>query len=321
MSEPWGLALYFPYFYTKQSERNALIDVASHLGSPQKVYPILEPYTPPKDLTKLLDAFGATGVRAHLVVNPTRGAFQTSAAQTSWTTAMSTYVSRPKLIIPTLHVFAATTASEVTAFLGAHPNRDVSFVVLATGLPPKSFATAIGSRTPRVFLGPGLNVADYRAALTGIPVVALESRFTTVTNALYPAESPFCLDPKSYGPHGFADFTILDPKPPRYPSRGGNGAGAVALHMTFQDPVSSDLRVRHFLSDDRIAGAPPVGVKLLQAIAHLDAEQAKTAAGRFLTSPGFDALHQYRVDGHETNLGKSKHQQLSHHLFTVAKAL
>ncbi|WP_412161710.1 hypothetical protein [Curtobacterium flaccumfaciens] len=79
--------------------------------------------------------------------------------------------------------------------------------------------------------------------------------------------------------------------------------------------------MQHFLSDDRIARAPPVGVKLLQAIAHLDAEQATTTPGRFVSSPGFNALHQYRVDGRETNLGKSKHQQRSHHLFTVATAL
>jgi hypothetical protein len=164
-------------------------------------------------------------------------------------------------------------------------------------------------------------MTDYRTTLTGVPVVGLESRFTTVTNALYPAQSFFCLDPLSYNPDGFGDFTILDAKPPRYPSGGGGGAGAVAVHMTFQDHATKKLRVQHFLSDDRDAGAPPIGIKLLQAIAHVDAYQAKTTPGRFLSSPGLKTLHQYRVDGHETNLGKSKHQQLSHHLFTVATAL
>ncbi|WP_186317818.1 sce7725 family protein [Curtobacterium sp. 9128] len=313
--------MYFPYFYTKQSERDALIDVAPHLGGLQRVFPILEPYTPPNDLTKLLDTFLAAGVRTHLVVNPTRGAFQTLSAQAAFPTATAPYVAQLSLVIPTMHVFTGTTASDVSGFLAAYPNREVAFVVLGAGLPPKDFATALGSRVPRVFISPGVNVTDYRTGLAGVPVVALESRFTTVTNALYPSESPFCLDPKSYSPDGFGDFTILNPKPPRYPSGGGNGAGAVAVHMTFQDPTSNELRVQHFLSDDRIAGAPPVGVKLLQAIAHLDAEQAKTTPGRFLASPGFNTLHQFGVDGHETNLGKSKQQQLSHHVFTVAKTL
>ncbi|SBN61864.1 hypothetical protein GA0004736_0761 [Curtobacterium sp. 9128] len=313
--------MYFPYLYARQSERDALIDVAPHLGGPQKVQPILEPYSPAKDLTKLLDTFRSTGVRAHLVVNPTRGALQTNAAQTSWTTGMAGYVAQPTLITPTMHMFATTTASDVAAFLAAYPNRDVAFVVLGVGLPPKDFATALGTRTARVFVGSAANVTDYRTALTGVPVIALESRFTAVTNALYPAGSPFSLDPRSYSPDGFADFTILDPKPPRYPSGGGGSAGAVAVHMTYQDPASKELRVQHFLSDDRTAGAPPVGVKLLQAIAHIDTEQARTTPGRFRSSPGFRTLHQYRVDGHETNLAKSKHQQLCHHLFTVADAL
>jgi hypothetical protein len=151
-------------------------------------------------------------------------------------------------------------------------------------------------------------------------VVALESRFAVETNANYPPESAFSLDPKSYGTVGFGDFMLLDPKPPRYGAGGGGGAGAVALHMTYQDKATLELKVQHFLSDDRIAGAPPTAVKLLQAIAHMDAQQTATP-GRFLLSPGFQSLHQYWFDSKETNLEKSKQFQLSHHLFTAAQAL
>lgn len=311
--------MYFPYLYGKQSERFALIDVVGHLGAPQKVVPILEPYSPARDLTKVLDAFAAASAQLHLVVNPTRGGLQTPDDQAAWAAAMATPLAQSSVIIPTLHVFAATTAAEITSFFTIYAGRQVGLVILAEGVAPTALAPLLHGAQVRVFIGPRVAPTDYQAALTGIPVIPLAPRFTVLRNADYPAVSPFSLDPASYRPDVFGDFMILDPKPPRVGPGGGNGAGAVAVHMTYQDTTTSELRVQHFLSDDRTAGAPPIGVKLLQAIAHLDAEQA--ASGRFLPSPGFAALHQLRVDGHETNLAKSKRQQLSHHLFTVAAAL
>ncbi|WP_175472085.1 MULTISPECIES: sce7725 family protein [unclassified Curtobacterium] len=312
--------MYFPYFYAKRAERNALIDVVTHLGSPQKVHPILEPYSPAEDLAKLLNAFSAAKQRLHLVVNPSRGLLQTAPSRAAWSAAMASPIAQPALITPTLHVLAGSTEADLIAFLAAFPKRDVALIVLDPGLAPAIVAKHVVGKPVRVFTGPRVAVTDYQTALSPLPVVALTPRFPVMTNADYPGTSPFSLNPTSYGTTGFGDFALLDPKLPRVGAGGGGGAGAVALHLTYQDATTNELHVQHFLSDDRVQGAPPVAIKLLQAIGHMDAQQTATP-GRFLQSPGFQTLHKYRVDKKETSLEKSKQQQISHHLFTVASAL
>jgi len=310
--------LYFPYLYARRAERNALIDVVHSLGSPQKVRPIVEPYSAASDLTGLMNTFAAAKKDMLLVVNPSRGRLVNAAEQAAWSTAMSAYVADPALVTPVFHLFARTTPADVTKFLTAFAGRELALVILEAGLSAAHLAPLLVGQNIRVFVGPNVAVTDYQTALSGVHVVALAPRFTALRNADFPAESAFSLDPKSYGTAGFGDFTILDPRPPR--ASGGAGAGAVAVHMTYQHSATNELRVQHFLSDDQVQGTPPDGVKLLQAVKHLDDQQAATP-GRFLPSPGFMALHQYRVDGHITNLEQSKRQQISHHLHTVAHSL
>lgn len=62
-------------------------------------------------------------------------------------------------------------------------------------------------------------------------------------------------------------------------------------------------------------------VKPLRAISNMDAEQARSSHGRFLASPRSQAPHQYRVDGKQTNLARSKQQQIGNRLFTVAASI
>ncbi|WIB67572.1 sce7725 family protein [Curtobacterium sp. MCBD17_035] len=194
-------------------------------------------------------------------------------------------------------------------------------VVWDTALTPTSLAAALGPAHVTVFVGPTLPVADFDAAFGLSRVVELAQRFTVLTNKDYPAATTFSSDPKGYlvgGRQGFGDFTILKPSTPQ---KGGGGAGAVAVHMTYQDPSTKELIVQHFLSTDTTVRTPKDGIKLLQALEKLHIQQTVTTPGRFLTTPGYLMLDDYRKRKHATTLAKSKHAQLSHHLSTVAAAL
>ena len=311
--------LYFPYLYGRRAERNALIDVVNDLGPLQKVHPIIEPYSAADDLTKLLDTYRSAGTKLHMVINPTRGALQTGSERAAWTAAVAGYVAQPALITPVLHVFGYTSGTDIASFLAAYPSRDVALVVLQGGLSPMSVAAAVGSRKVRVFVGPQAAVADYATVMPTSEIIPLVVRFPVMVNASYPTETAFSLDPKSYGSAGFSDFSLIDPKPPRL-GGGGAGAGAVTLHMTYQDATTKELKIQHFLSTDQVQGTPPNSLKLFQAIEKMRRQQASTP-GRFLPTVGYRTLEGYFTSGHRTNLEKSKQQQISHHLATVANTL
>jgi hypothetical protein len=311
--------MYFPYLYGRRAERNALIDVVTVLSTNQAVHPIVEPYSPARDLTKLLESFQEAGAKLHLVVNPTRGTLQTPAEQVAWKTEIAGYIAQPAVVTPVMHVFGSTTRSELSSFLAEYPGRDVALVVLQSGLSPIQVATTLGKRSVRVFIGPLVEAHDYVAAMPSRHVVPLVPRFPVRVNATYPAVSTFSLDPKSYGPAGFGDFALIDPKPPRV-GAGGSGAGAVAVHMTYQDLSTKELKVQHFLSDDRVQNTLPDALKLLQSIQHMTNQQAATPA-RFLRSHGYTTLESYLLTSKQTSLEKSKQQQLSHHLEAVAHYL
>ncbi len=90
--------------------------------------------------------------------------------------------------------------------------------------------------------------------------------------------------------------------------------------MTYQDAGTAELKVQHFLSDDRTQNSPPDSIKLLQSIQHL-VDQQRATPGRFLLSPGYTNLVGYLTASKLTSLEKSKQQQISHHLYTVAACL
>lgn len=311
--------MYFPYLYGRRAERNALIDVATTIGTKQAVHPIVEPYSQAGDLIALLDTYKSAGAKLHLVINPTRGTLLTTAEQTAWKAAVAGFVSQPAVVTPVMHVFGFTTGPDIASFLGMFPGRDVALVVMRGGLSPITIAATLGTRSVRVFIGPLVPAPDYVSAMPSQHVVPLVPRFPVNVNANYPTESAFSLDPKSYGPAGFGDFALIDPKPPRV-GAGGSGAGAVAVHLTYQSLTTRELKVQHFLSDDRTQKSPPDAVKLLQSIKHMTNQQTLTP-GRFLLSNGYATLASYLAAGKRTSLEKSKQQQISHHLQTVAHCL
>ncbi len=311
--------MYFPYLYGRRAERNALIDAAPSISVNQSVYPIVEPYSPASDLVALFEAYQVQGAKLFMIVNPSRGKLITPQQQTTWVSDASKYLAIPSLVTPAFHVFESTTVSDISNFLKQYSGRESALVILQRGLTPAAIAKVLGSRPVRIFTGPQIAEADYIAAMSAQYVVPLVPRFSVKVNADYPAQSSYSPDPKSFGPGGFGDFAIIDATPPRV-GTGGGAAGAVAVHMTFQDPASKELKVQHFLSDDQEQYTPPVSLKLLQSIQHMVDQQAATP-NRFFKSPGYTNLEMYLTLSKKTSLEKSKQQQINHHLYTIAQCL
>ena len=316
--------MYFPYLYARRAERNALIDLYPSMSGPQKAFPILEPFSSAKDLDGVLDSYKNASAMFYLIINPHNGNLQSVAEQSLWASRMAAPIADPTLIIPTYKVTTATTPGDLSSFLSQYPGRDLALAVFDTNhsLGASAIAALLGNRPVLVFVGPRLAASDYEAALGVSRVIALEQRFTVRRNEDYPHESAYSLDPTTYssgGRLGFGDFTILDPKIPRV-SGGGAGAGAVAVHMTYQDTTSNDVRIQHFLSTNRIQGTPPDGIKLLEALNAMNAQHLATP-NRFVQSPGYKALEDYRFRNYVTSLEKSKQNQINHHIFTISSLL
>ncbi|MDO4040040.1 sce7725 family protein [Clavibacter michiganensis] len=316
--------MYFPYLYARRAERNALSELYPAMSGPQKTFPILEPFSRAEDLDKVLQAFKGASARIYLVVNPHNGFLQSPGEQALWGTRMTTHIADATLVIPTLKVTAASSIQDITSFLSTYSGRATAIAVFEANrsLSASAIAGAVGNHLVVVFVGPRLSVIDYESTLGANRVVALEQRFTVRRNADYPHESAYSRDPATYsagGRLGFGDFTILDPKIPRIKS-GGAAAGAVAVHITYQDPTSNDVKIQHFLSSSQIQGTPPDALKLLEALNAMNAQHLATPH-RFLQSPGYKALEDYRARGYSTSLEKSKQSQINHHIFAISSAL
>ncbi|RFA06864.1 hypothetical protein B7R21_18060 [Subtercola boreus] len=159
----------------------------------------------------------------------------------------------------------------------------------------------------------------YAAELGPTITVDVEDSFSAQSrNADYPEDDWFSDAHVTFaedGRPGFADFTIL----PAMPQPGGGPAGAVSLHLSWENG-SDRLHVQHFLSDERDRNLGSAGGKILEALAHLQAERARHPS-KFRASPGLAAFDLVHAQRHATSLVKSKQYQISHHIYTVAAAL
>lgn len=312
--------MYFPYLYGRQAERSALITLAPELGTPQKVFPVVEPHSPARGLIRVLEKFRDHGAKAYVVVNPDRDVLAAPQAQAAWAAVMAPYLDDQSLVIPTLKITAATRAVDVRRFLDAHSGQHVGLVVDSTAIPPRDLATIVVGRNALTFLKPESNPVGYAAALGPAATVEIENSFPgQPRNADYPDGDWFSESHVTFaseGRLGFADFTVLPPTPP---STRGGPAGAVVVHLTWEDGPD-DLRVQHFLSDERDTTQGTAGGKLLEALAHMAAQRAVTPT-RFQISPGLAAFQDILDRRHSTSLGKSKEHQIAHHIFTVARTI
>jgi hypothetical protein len=312
--------MYFPYFYGRRSELTALRNAWLDFGAPQRILPIIEPVTAPRPLVRFLTDASTVGLEFYVVINPALHDLVATSAQAAWATAAATVVADPTLVRPTLKERASTTAAELTAFVAAHPGRELGVVLASSRIAPAHLAAAVGTADVTVFLLPGVDSLGYAGALGATRVVSVRDNFRPeARNADYSGEEWFGNNHLAWmgaGQPGFSDFSIL----PGAFNAGGGPVGAVAFHLTFKDPASQDFWIQHFVSDEQQQYVGTAQTKLLEAIAHLDA-QITTTPTRFTESPAIDSYLDQLSTGAATNLEGNKRLQIGHHLHEVARHL
>jgi hypothetical protein len=313
--------MYFPYLYGRQAELSAVRCCSTDFGKPQKIYPVIEPAVPAsKGLIKTLVKLKADQAAAYVIVNPSLYKLSDAASQAQWATDVALYVADPQLVRPTLKERAATTASDIASFVAAHPGRALGLVLGSERISGPNVASAIGTNNVMVFLLPGVDALSYAAAVGAHRIVSVRDNFTQQTrNADYHGDEWFTNQHQTFaaaGQPGYGDFTVL----PAAFNAGGGPIGAAAFHLTFKDPSTQEFRIQHFVSDEVQQYVSTGPVKLLEAIAHLQA-QINATPHRFESSPALTSYLSQLSTGNATSPANNKSLQIQHHLFAVARHL
>lgn len=309
--------MYFPYLYGRQAELNGITDLADGLGSPQMVFPLIEPVEPAAKLAAALDALKLEKASAYVIVNPSLGKLANSAAAASWVNEMGDRLEDASLVHPTLKETASTTLADVQAFALSHPSQRIGIVLTTSRIDPAALADALSATDYVVFFLPSATATNYVAALGADRTVDVSDNFRTeARNKDYSGEEWLGNNHTSWvagSRKGFSDFTVL----PGTFTSGGGPVGAIAIHLSFE--TGSDLYVQHFISDTN-EQTDPQATKFREVLDDIHAQRTSTPA-RFRSSPGLTAYETQRTSGKFTNLSGNKRQQISHHIYTVAKHL
>lgn len=309
--------MYFPYLYGRQAELNALSDLVDTLGSPQQIFPLLEPVAPSGKLITALNALETKKMAAYVIINPNLGELADDLARSRWCADMSVMIANSAFVNPVFKEHDGTTVSEIARFAASYPRRRIGVVLTTSRIPPSDLKTALLGSDYTVFFQPSANPSPYVSSLTSAKMVDVSDNFKPKDrNKDYFGDEWLGNNHSTWiaaGRAGFSDYTIL----PSTFKQGGGPVGAIALHITYED--GTDTRVQHFVSvtnDQRL----PQSVKFKEVLDDLGLQVAATPA-RFRMSPGLARYRSQHASGSYTNLSGSKRQQISHHIYTIAKLL
>ena len=309
--------MYFPYLYARQGECKSIEDLAGRLGSPQKVFPVLEPVVEDsRPFMHALDALAHFDEAAYVVVNPSRWKLQQPAAVARWHGAVAGYLANAKLVRPTLEVRSGMTLADVNVFLRAFPGRSVGLSIRSAQVAAAAIAGATHTGPILYFLHSTADPSGYSAAIGAAGCVEVRDSFRTETrNADYAGQEPFTTAHQHFsseGRAGFSDYTLL----PGHFNPNGGPLGAAVIHMSFVSPADQSLWVEHFVSDEIRQYQSSQPTKLMEAMTKLD-RAANSAPGKFKVSPGFVAYQDQFARRSPTSPTYNKRQQISHHIDTV----
>jgi len=309
--------MYFPYLYSRQAELNAIADVADHVGSPQIVFPIIEPVEPAAKLISALSALKAKNAAAYVVVNPHQGKLASTGAVTTWLSDFSATLSDPSLVRPIFKEGAGTTLKDLYNFVATYRSRKVGVILSTNKMNATDLAKTLNGVDCVVFFLPTASAANYISTLGANRTVDVSDNFRSEDrNKDYSGEEWLTNNHETWktsGRGGFADFTML---PGAYKD-GGGPVGAIAVHLSFSN--GSDLWIQHFISRTQ-EQTDPQATKFHEVLDDLHNQRVATPA-RFEESPGLKSYEAQRTSGNYTNLSGNKRQQISHHIYTVGKIL
>lgn len=321
--------MYFPYFYAREAELNALAHRAAHLGSPQQIVPILEPAAKPssnvgryaRKIERTLAGLSKHNATAYLVTNPHLGTFSDSTQAAQWLAAATAGPLSPVgSTHPAFKIRSATTLPELEAFASTYTGRSLGLIVSEqASVTAADIHQTFAGESVRLFLFPKVDPDEYDLTFGKSSVVRVGDNFNTqARNADYIGEEVFGKNHLTYkagGRPGFSDWTVL---PPTVTFSGGP-IGAAVIHLTFLD-TNSVVWVQHFVSDETSVSEGNFQSKLLEAIAHASAAIAAQPS-KFLST---DAISDYQAQGlssQATSPARNKQLQLEHHLSVVAHIL
>ncbi|WP_285038035.1 sce7725 family protein [Plantibacter sp. lyk4-40-MEA-4] len=309
--------MYFPYLYSRQAELKAIADVAGHVGTPQLIFPIIEPVEPAAKLVAALSELKAKSAAAYIIVNPHQGKLASTGAATTWLGDFGATLADPTLVRPTFKEDAGTTMKEISDFVAAYPSRKIGVILSTNKLNAMDLAKTLSGVDCVVFFLPTASAVNYISTLGANRTVDVSDNFRSeVRNKDYSGEEWLTNNHATWatsGRGGFADFTML---PGTYKD-GGGPVGAIAVHLSFSN--GPDLWIQHFISRTQ-EQTDPQATKFREVLDDLHSQKIATPA-RFEESPGVKSYEAQRTSGNYTNLSENKRQQISHHIYTVGKIL
>lgn len=284
--------------------------------------PIIEPVKEAlKGLERTLEVICNANGRAVVIVNPHHGDHQgdggniTSLLQTG-------YIGNEKISAGIL-LHSNTTIEQAKDAFEAHKNHNPTFV--HNGFTAqRALAEFLGGDLPasyHVFIEDHANTL-YRKHFDGSTRVLVRDGFKRRKNSEYakiPVEefSELHLTYESdLNIAGFGDFLIVGDS---Y-SESGGPAYAVAIHLTFIDPVRDDVMyIYHFVSTTNDTPTDPAG-KFAQALKEL-IDKLNTGKSKLLETDAIREFRDLHTKGHFPGLGYVKKLSMKHHIETLADYL
>lgn len=300
--------MYFPYLRGKQYELSALRDYIS-LNSNNRVIPIVEPVKENLlPLEKTMHEFNKLSQKICIIVNPIVG--ELAKGSNVINESLNALVKKYESMIPTILLTGDTQGSIIESFLD---NTEHACVISLDTIQDKGFIDRLelSENIDYHIFSSNIN-RRYRKNAAKLEKTALLSDCFPAEkkNANYPEDNPFSDEIYFFaqeGRIGFSDFTLL----PNEFSEGGGPAWAVTIHLSYEKEVS-EIRVRHFTSDDTTTNTDPGG-KFLQALRKL-IQWSKDNSSMIYESKGMQEFRAYNDRQHYPGLGYLKKISILHHL-------
>lgn len=306
--------MYYPYLYARREELLALREVAADLTA-WGVAPVLEPATEnPTELVRCLQVLKDHDAHCFLIINPSVHKFPDPAPE--WLTAVQPFLAPAGPAHPVLQISSAAAAAQLPAFLAQFSGAQVAVSVRTTEVAPADLAKQLAGRAAMAFVHQAANPRAYLRAIPAAQAVEVEHAFTVQQrNADYDGQEWFTASHREFTREGRSGYSDFGPLPPTF-NKGGGQAYAVVVHLTFVAD-DGDVWVEHFVSDsvERDDGNAPS--KLGEAVAKIAARVASEPT-KFAASEGLEEFLEQHSSGEMTSLGKSKRQQIKHHLRTIS---
>ncbi|WP_139166892.1 sce7725 family protein [Chromobacterium sphagni] len=319
--------MYFPYMYVKRHELLALRALSKKIAIKRKIFPILEPVNKSLgDLARALKVLKKDGNATVVIVNPNLIEYKGSAGNFDLVQSSIDLLGylNDKVLIPAFKIVDSTTLAEVQVFLNKYLNFAPVLIHTSAHLPLGG--GGVNFNVLNVFID-GTVPANYISSFPGSKVIIKDGFVAASTNATFPPSNYYYdlnVNYLSQGFVGFGDYTITG----RNIKAGGGPAYAVAIHLSYEDPVLAHsgiapIYINHFLS--RTITNPPNdnALKIGEALPALQNFIMKYpgirgGAPRFSFS---NAAAVYMKLNPKTTLGKIKEYSIQHHIEVMENQL